>query len=157
MLNGPRLSAGRWYAPRQAVLTVSVLNAGGQADIAHVVLESPQDAQLLANGDFAAGLAHWLPAAQGYFVPWHIDNLYAETLIERGLLGLAFLLGIAGAVLSRLLRQADPGDTSTPFIAASLCGLLCLGLMSSVLDMPRVALLFFLLLAMGSNARLRQV
>ena len=39
---------------------------------------------LLRNGDFDRGLAHWLPAAQSYFVPWHIDSLALESLIERG-------------------------------------------------------------------------
>lgn len=156
-LSGPGLNAGRWFAPRQAVLTVSVLNVGGAVDIDNVALEAPGGQQLLANGDFSAGLAHWLPAAQSYFVPWHIDNLFLELLIERGILGAMLLMGLTTAALWRLLHQAEPGDTCAPFIVASLCGVLCLGLISSVLDVPRVALLLALLLAIGSNARLRQV
>ena len=35
---------------------------------------------LLANGDFSAGMAHWFFAGYHYFVPWHVDSLFVETL-----------------------------------------------------------------------------
>ena len=149
-LQGPPLRVGRWYAPRQGVLTLSVLNRGGAAEFDHIALEAAGGRPLLQNGDFSAGMAHWLPAAQFYFLPWHIDNLYLELLIERGLVGMLLLLGLTAAVLWRLLRPPDPGDTAAPFIAASLCGVMSVGLVSSVLDVPRVALLVALLLALGA-------
>jgi hypothetical protein len=157
VLTGPPLTAGRRFAPRQGVLTLAVLDSGGQVDFDNIALETPLAAQLLANGGFSEGLAHWLPAAQSYFVPWHIDNLFLELLIERGLVGGGLLMVLAGVVVWRLLRRAEPGDTSAPFIAAAVCGVLCVGLVSSVLDVPRVALLLALLLVMGSNARSRPV
>ena len=92
-LSGPPLHAGVWFAPRQGVLTLSVLGAGSSVDIDNVVLESAGGQRLLANGDFSADLAQWLPAAQSYFLPWHIDNLFLELLIERGLV----LVGNIGA------------------------------------------------------------
>ena len=149
-LLGPPMSAGRWYAPRHGVLTLSVLNPGGSADVDNISLQAVGGLLSLANGDFSAGLAHWLPAAQSYFVPWHIDNLFLELLIERGLVGTLGLLALAGAVLWRLVRQAEPAATSAAFIAASLCGVLSVGLLSSVLDAPRVALLLALLLTLGT-------
>lgn len=148
-LKGPPLTPGRWFAPRQGVFTLAVLDTAGQVDFERIALETPQGQQALANADFSAGLAHWLPAAQSYFMPWHIDNLYLELLIERGLVGAALLLAVAAAALLRLLRQPDSGDTAAPFIAASLCGIACVGLISSVLDVPRVALLLALLVVMG--------
>jgi len=60
-------------------------------------------------------------------------------------------LGLTAAVLWRLVRQADAGNAAAPFISASLCGVLGLGLVSSVLDVPRVALLVALLLALGTR------
>ena len=149
-LRGPPLTAGRWFAPRQGVFTLAVLDSAGQLDFDNIALETPPGHQLLANGDFSAGLAHWLPAAQTYFMPWHIDNLYLELLIERGLVGAALLLAVGVAALWRLLRQPDPGNTAAPFIAASLSGMACVGLVSSVLDVPRVALLLALLIVMGN-------
>ncbi len=149
VLRGPPLSAGRAIAPRQGVFTLAVLDTGSEVDFDNLIVETRLGQRLLDNGDFAAGLAHWLPAAQVHFTPWHIDNLYLELLIERGLIGTLLLLGLGAVSLQRLLRRPEPGDISAPFIAASLCGVTCVGLMSSVLDVPRVALLVALLLAMG--------
>jgi hypothetical protein len=105
--------------------------------------------QLLRNGDFAEDLAHWWPTAQDYFLPWHIDNLYLELLIERGAPGLALFLLLGAAALWRLGRIArGRGALAEPavFLAAALCGGLLVGLISSVMDMPRVAWLLWLLL-----------
>ncbi len=78
-------------------------------------------------------------------MPWHIDNLYLELLIERGLLGL--LLG--GALVATALWQLVLGSARhqplAPYLAASLSGVLLVGLVSSVMDVPRVAFLLFLL------------
>lgn len=153
-LNGPPLTTGRWYAPRHGVLTLSVLNAGGSAEFDNVALETADGDQLLENGDFSASLARWLPAAQYHFLPWHIDNLYLELLIERGIVGLLAFVGLVGAVLWRLLRQPHRRDDAAPFVVASLCGVLCVGVVSSVLDVPRVAFLMWLivLFAVQPNA-----
>jgi hypothetical protein len=138
-LAGPPLDVGDWFAPRRAVLTLSVIDVASSAELDNVILETADGRQLLRNGTFADGLARWLPSAQGYYVPWHIDNLYLELLIERGLVGLlatlALLVGCGRAVVRRALR----GDGPAAFVAASLAGGCALGLVSSVLDVPRVA------------------
>ena len=148
-LSGSPLRAGAWIAPRLGVLTLSVLGAGSSVDIDNVVLESASGERLLANGDFSVEMSQWMPAAQSYFLPWHIDSMFLELLIERGALGAALLLGLTTFALWRLVREAEPSNMIAPFIAASMCGVLTVGLLSSVLDVPRVALLPALLLAMG--------
>jgi hypothetical protein len=151
VLGGQSLAVGRWFAPRQGVLTLSVLDAGSSVDIDNITLELPGVRQALDNGEFATGLARWYPAAQSYFLPWHIDNLYLELLIERGLVGAIVLLGWVAVAGRRLLQSTDlGGGAGAPFIAASLCGVLGLGLLSSVLDAPRIALLIGLLLVMST-------
>ncbi len=117
------------------------------------MLSAPDGSPLLRNGDFSAGLAHWLPAAQVFFVPWHIDNLYLEMLIERGVAGLV-LFGCWRAGRTGDWRAARVADDMVPWLAASLCGVLALGLVSSVLDVPRVAMLVALT---GAGAALREV
>jgi O-antigen ligase len=78
-------------------------------------------------------------------VLWHIDNLYLEVLIERGVPALlAFVLCMA-LVLRRLVDAAGRAAPIAPFLAASLCGALLIGAVSSVMDAPRVAFLLFLL------------
>lgn len=148
-LRGPPLSRGPAWAPRQAVLTVSVLSADGQVEVDRLRLLGPSGAELLVNGDFTDGLAHWLPAAQSYFLPWHIDNMVLELLLERGLLGAGLILGLALFALRRLLYQAAAGDPLAPFVAAALCGIGAMGLLSSLFDGPRMALLALLLVAIG--------
>ena len=150
VLSGPGLQVGHWFYPRQAVLTFSVLTAGAIVDIDNVALESAEGHSLVANGDFSNGMARWWPVAQTYFVPWHIDNLYLEMLIEWGLLGAAVLLGVMSSAVWRVVRSRDAASSpNAAFIAAPLCGLLSVGLVSSVLDVPRVALLAALLVAMA--------
>src|SRR5262249_18723632 len=75
-----QLGEGRapWRSP---VFGLSVLDVDGRVDVDDVVLER-DGRDLIGNGDFAHGLARWFPSAQRYFVPWHIDSLPLEVLIE---------------------------------------------------------------------------
>ncbi len=144
-LRGPLLDTGYAYAPRMGVFSIAVVNAGGAVDIDNLSLVGPDRIELLANRDFSAGLARWYPAAQGYYVPWHIDNLYLELLIERGVFALVAFLLCMGWTLRRLVGAAGRDTPIAPFVTASLCGGLCVGLVSSVMDVPRVAFLLLLL------------
>jgi hypothetical protein len=144
-LRGPLLDGGRAWAPRLGVFSIAVVNAGGAVEIGNVSLVGPDHTELLLNGGFAEGMAHWFPAAQGYYLPWHIDSLYLELLIERGLPALLAFVLFMGLALWRLVGPAGGAVPIAPFLAASLCGALCVGLVSSVMDVPRVAFLLFLL------------
>ncbi len=145
-LRGPVLSSGSWYAPRLAMLSVAVLDAGGSVDVDNVLLQHTLTSTLIENGNFARGLAYWLPAAQSYFVPWHIDNLYLELLIERGGVGLVLTLLLAGMALTSVLFGRARRHPFAPYLGVALCGVGVIGLVSSVMDVPRVAFLFYLLM-----------
>ncbi len=149
LLQGPALDPGRAWAPRQGVFSVSIFDGGRQVDLRRLSLVGLDKSELLANRDFAQGMARWFPSARGYFVPWHIDSLWLEVLIERGLLAMgAFAVCMAWAVWSQLgavLRRDAAIHPIAPFLAASVCGALSVGLISSVMDVPRVALLLMLL------------
>jgi hypothetical protein len=127
------------------MLAVSLETAGATADIDNLQLTNALGRELLANGDFSRQLAHWLPAAQGYYVPWHIDNLYLELLIERGLLGAMVVGALVAWALASAIWTPAPTNPLQPYLAAGLFGSLVVGLVSSVLDVPRVALIFLLL------------
>jgi O-antigen ligase len=146
-LHGPDFEPRPWFAQRETVWSATVVNAGGAAWLDDIELSGPDGAPLLSNGDFSRGMARWLPSARRYFVPWHIDNLYLEVLIERGLAGLLVAAAIVAATLRRLWRAPAPAAVAAPFLGACMAGALCIGLVSSVLDMPRVAFLLGLLLA----------
>lgn len=145
-LQGERFDATSWFAPRLAFYTISVVNAGGQVDLARLQLATADNAGLLLNGDFAAGLARWFPAAQYYFVPWHTDSMLLELVVERGLAGLLAVacLLMAAAVAAVRLRRLD--RTGAACLFASLAGVLVVGAVSSVLDVARVAFLWYFLM-----------
>jgi O-antigen ligase len=136
---------------------VAVGEAGKRVDIARASLRGPDGTELLANREFAAGLAHWLPIGQAHFLPWHIDNLYLELLIERGVLGLATFLLVLACVFRRLHVSSGEAPGIAPFLAASLCGALLVGAVSSIFDIPRVSFLVLFLLAISLQLDLRKV
>lgn len=144
-LSGPDFAAPSWYAPRLGMLTVAVLDPGGSADVGAVSLKGPGGRELLRNGDFADGLTHWFPAAQYYFLPWHADSLYLETLLERGFLGLSVVVALLVLAGGGLLSVARTCPLYAPCLMASLGGAMLTGLVSSLLDVPRIAFLFYLL------------
>ncbi len=139
------------HAARAAMFTVTVLSEGQQARLHEVELFDGEGQQLLHNTRFADGLAHWLPVAQAFFKPWHVDNLYLELLIERGLLGwlcLALLVTCAWRSLAAALRHRDPLAVA---LAGSLISLATLGLVISVMEMSRIAFLMLLILLTTSQ------
>jgi len=145
-LQGDSFEHDGWSAPRLMMWSVAVANAGGVADLDNMTLLGQGALPLLANGDFSAGMAHWFPAAQAYFVPWHLDSLYLELLVERGLPFLLVFLVLTGYALWQLWRGLGRQLPLAPCVAASLVAVLLVGLVSSVMDVPRVAFLFYLLL-----------
>lgn len=127
------------------MFALSVARPGASVLLSSVALSAPDGSELLGNRNFARGLAQWFPAAEHYFLPWHIDSLWLELLIERGLLGALVFAGLFGWALQRLCTTPASSVRVAPFLAASLGGGLIVGLVSSVMDTPRVAFLFCLL------------
>jgi hypothetical protein len=152
-LEGPELDPGRWYAPRLGLFSVSIRDTGKAADFAAITLLAPDGTQLLANADFSAGLAHWFPAAEAHFLPWHTDNLYLEWLIEHGAVGLTAFLLLVALAFRNLFSLWGSGLRIAPFLAASLLGPLLVGSVSSFLDVPRIAFLFFVTLIASLQVR----
>lgn len=153
-LEGGVLEGGAWYAPRMKVFSLSVVNAGGSADLDNVRLTGSHGFEALENGGFSRKLARWFPAAQSYFLPWHIDNLFLELLIERGALGLLSFLSLMGYALWHLVLGRARTLAVSPYLLASLCAALCVGLTSSALDVPRVAFLLQLLALFSIQMRI---
>ena len=142
-------SRGARYAPRSGLFTLAVLTPGATVELAEVGLLGTSGGELLANGGFSAGLAHWFPAAQSHFLPWHVDNLYLEVLIERGLPALLAFVALLALAVRNLLRARC---ALAACIAASLAGAAAIGLLDSLLDMPRIAFLLLLLMLSAAGA-----
>lgn len=144
-LSGDELGLSPWYAPRLGMLGISVLSPAVAVDFHNISLMAADRKELLTNGDFSRGLAQWFPTSQYYFLPWHIDSLYLEILIERGMAGLLVFAVLVMWALMRLLSGPGKVLALSPYLAASLIGALAVGAVSSMMDVPRVAFLLFLL------------
>ncbi len=148
-LRGGAIRTDQAAVIRAAVLSITVFTPGANFDIRRFQLTDPAGRALVANADFSNGLAHWFPSAGSYYLPWHIDNLYLELLIERGLAGLVLFALILGAAGARLVAAPHADRPQLAIVAAAIFGALLLGLVSSVLDTPRVAFLLFFLIFLG--------
>jgi hypothetical protein len=144
-LEGAPLGARALDAPRLSMFSLSVVNPGGVADFDNVRLIGADQQSLLENDNFSNGMAHWFPAAQTYFFPWHIDNLFLEILIERGGIGLLLFIALMALALSHLVFGPAQTLPLSMYLAASLCAALSLGLVSNLLDVPRIAFLVYFL------------
>ena len=145
VLQGRAFRPQPWYAPRLGMVMLSILNPGGEADIAHVALVAGDRPGLIQNGDFRLGLAGWFPAAQYHYLPWHTDSLVLELLVERGWSGLMVFAALMALALTRLARASSVGTPLARYLGASLWGVLLAGVFGSVMDMPRVAFLAYFL------------
>ena len=68
-----------------------------------------------------------------------------NVLFDQGIVGLALFLILVGGALWRLFFVAYR-HTDAPYLASALIGFLIVGIFDSLLDVPRVAFLFYLLL-----------
>ena len=138
--------AGEW-PPAFGFLSLRLLAGLGELiDLDKLHLFDATGRQLLHNGDFSDGLARWFFAGRHYFVPWHIDNLFLEMLIDQGVIGLLLLLALLTLAWVNLLRGPGRRHAFAPYLLAALTAFMVIGVFSSLLDMPRAAFLFFLLL-----------
>ncbi len=148
-LDGHSVTRGPWYAPKLIAFSVGMATKGGEADLDQISLVGEDGRELLANGDFSKEMAHWFFSSDMHHLPWHIKSIFIHVLFDQGILGLTLLgLLVAGAFVRLTIGQGRD-HTMAPSIAASLAGFVIVGLFDSLLDVPRVAALFYLILLIG--------
>ena len=146
LLPAAGVDAGQERPPALAFLSLRLAGPGDFVDIDNLRVVDAAGRDLLVNGDFSDGLTRWFFAGRHYFVPWHIDNLFLETLIDQGVIGLLLLLTLLAMAFANLLRGPGRGHMLAPYLLAALTASIVLGMFSSLLDVPRPAFLFWLLL-----------
>lgn len=126
------------------VVAVYATSAGQTIRLLGVELLDSQGVQLLRNTRFSQGLEHWMPAAEAYYQPWHIDNLYLDLLLELGLPGSVWLAAMVGLALAAVARGLVAQDPLAWAFGAALLGFCAVGTLISVSEIPRVMLLALL-------------
>ena len=148
-LVGDPPTRGAWYAPRLLVFSIGLGRNLDRVEIDRLRLIDAAGNELLRNGDFEQGLAHWYFSSDRYHLPFHAKNLAVHLLFEQGLLGLGAWLLVLGAALWRTACGAARRHPLAPVLAGALVALWVVGLVDSILDMPRVAFLTLALLAVA--------
>ncbi|MET3130806.1 hypothetical protein AAKU55_001064 [Oxalobacteraceae bacterium GrIS 1.11] len=143
------LGAAAW--PLRAPVQIELAAEGGNAvldiDIDNVSVRAALGGEeLIRNGTFSDSNNYWFFSSDHHHLPWHVKNLALNVYFELGWLGLASLLSLLSFVLGRLLLFAWHGKPDASVYLAALAGFLMVGLFDSLLDVPRIALLFFLVL-----------
>lgn len=152
-LAGHLLTNGTWYAPQLVVFSLAIDTMGEQADIDNLVLTDQQANSLLVNADFSYDMARWFLTSDHHHMPWHMKNMFLHVLFEQGILGLAAFLLLVTTALFRSLVGRRSHHPLAPALIAAICGFLIVGMFDSLLDVPRVSFLFFLLLLLGIQGR----
>ena len=153
-LGAARATGGSWYAPRFVTFSVAVGTTGGKLEITDLQLSDGRSRALLANGDFAGEMAHWFFSSDRYHLPWHIKNLPLHLLFDQGLLGLLLFGALLLVAMLRLCFGRGREHVLAPALAASLIGFVAVGLFDSLIDAPRMAIMFYavLLVSLGLRA-----
>ena len=136
---------------RPVVLALASPRGDAAVDVDNISLVGADGDGLLANGDFSRGGERWFFTTDNQ-LPFHIEQMWVQVLFEQGWLGLlALALGVVCA-LARLVQRTSRGELFSAALLSALAGLLLTGLFASVIDVARLALLFYLLLFLGLSA-----
>ena len=138
------LGKRHWYGARPVEVALMHRGLAHGMDIDDVQVVTPGGARLLRNGDFTRGMDHWV-YSDVVHTAWHVKNLWVETFFEGGWTGLLLLLALQGYLVVRLWRRIGRGDALALLLLASLAGLWTVGVADSLVDEPRLALVFYLM------------
>ena len=149
LFRSPTPARGSWYAPNLIVFSVAVATPGARIEIDNLALQAAHEPALLSNGGFSEGLSHWYFSSDRHHMPWHAKNLWVHVLFEQGLLGVLLVGSLTTMALWRLVFGRAKGHVLSAPLAGALVGAAVVGLVDSVMDMPRMAFMLYFLTAMA--------
>ncbi len=135
--------------PRFTVFSLATESSKHPIDVREVVVKDAKGTNLIRNGRFEQGGARWFFSSDRNHMPWHAKNMAVHVLFEQGYLGLAALLLMTLVALGRVVLGRARHHPLAPALAGGLLGFCGVGAIDSLLDMPRVAGLFLLLLGIA--------
>ena len=126
-------------------LTLKIDANNGVIDIGEIQVADATGSELVANGRFESALERWFMVSNFDHLPWHTKNIYLHVLVEQGYLGLGVFLVLGVMALMRALSSAGRGHEFALPVVGALVGFFIVGVFGSPLDMPRVAMFFYLM------------
>jgi len=140
------LPRGPWYAPRLQFFSIIGGGQGQSLEIDDVMLLGGDGRDLLRNGRFSTSATHWFFASDRHHRPWHVKNLWLNYLFDQGWFGLLTFAALYVAALVRVTFGPAARHPMAPYIAAGLAGFGIVGMFDSLVDVARLATLFFLVI-----------
>ncbi len=148
-ITAPGVRGDVWALENLRPLELSLgVQTGQTVEVAAVSLTDRRGAEHIVNGDFARGTARWFFTDDHHW-SWRIFNQYLMTLFELGLIGAvaALLLGAAGFLGA--VRGMGHGDPMAACLAPALAAIAVSFLFDAILEAPRLAVLFYLMIGFG--------
>lgn len=145
-LDGALQSGGPWYAPRIKMFSLAIGNQSGSAEIDDLMLTGPSGERLLSNGDFSNGMQRWFFSSDRDHLPWHAKSIIINVLFDQGYFGFALFFLLTVGSLWRLNFGKAKQCQLAPYLSAAIIGFLVVGMFDSLIDVPRLALGYYLLI-----------
>jgi len=143
------VGAGNWLTGRPVQFSLYNPAPGTVVEVDNVRLLDARGQDLLRNGDFSNGGDFWF-FKSGDHLFWHAKNLWVHLLFEQGWLG-AMLFGLIMILaLVRLMRAVGRGGLEATVLLAAMGAWAVVGVVDSLVDAPRLAMLVYGLLFIGA-------
>jgi hypothetical protein len=139
--------------PRATRFAVGLDSVGGRAEILSLRLMDADGRDLLRNGDFREGTQWWFFSSDRSHLAYHAKNLWLQVFLEQGVPGLLAIVVAGGLALSWLAVGPGSRHPMAPPIAIGLIGFGVVAMVDSVIDVPRLATLCFLMLGIALSLR----
>jgi len=133
-----------WRTPIQVEFAIEGANTS--LDLDNISLRDYFGGELIRNGAFTDTNDYWFFSSDHYHLPWHIKNFTYNIYFELGWFGLIALYSLLFHSIFRLFFLARDGKITFIAVLGALVGFLVVGFTDSLLDVPRLGLLFFLIL-----------
>jgi hypothetical protein len=119
---------------------------GTLVEIDTVSVTDARGVELLSNGNFAHGLERWFPYYDFEHLPWHIKNLWVNLYFDQGWVGVAGFIAFLLTGISVAIRLALKNDMLGVAVASAIASYMTVGVAGGLVDVPRVILVFYVLL-----------
>lgn len=146
---------GPWYASRPVKFSLYNSSPMATIDLDEVKLTDESARSLIANGNFSKSLDHWFFSVDND-LPWHVWSLPVQILFDQGWLGVAAFAMFMGLGVARAGRKAWIGNIASGSALAASVGFIVIGVLDSLIDSPRLLLLFLLIICIPSLPELIQ-
>lgn len=152
-LAGNQLAGGDWYAPRMVAFSIATDTPLALLEVDNIQLLGLDGRQLLDNGDFSEDMRRWFFSSDRNHLPWHIKNVFMNVLFDQGGVGLLLFSAMLLAALWRVSVGTAKDHPLAPGIGGGLVGFVLVGLFDSLVDVPRLAFVFYVVLLLGLTVR----